>query len=120
MPRVSEDGNETSGVPSVQLQAPLGTISDGIRFVRASSPDTAADSRGAGFLSRKTKAERIGCDDPRLSLEERYGTHEGYVSTVMKASEQAVKDRFLLPDDAARFVREAQGSKVIERAPAER
>jgi hypothetical protein len=58
---------------------------------------------GCGFQGgwipfAKTKAERISLKDPRLSVEERYGTHEAYVSAVRKAANQAVKDRFLLPD----------------------
>ena len=114
VPRVNEDGNETSGVPSVQLQAPLGTYL-GWNTVRSG----VFAGYGCGFQGgwipfAKTKAERISHNDPRLSIEERYGTHEGYVAAVKKAADQAVKDRFLLPDDAARFVREAQASKVLE------
>ena len=35
-----------------------------------------------------TKAQRIANKDPRPSLEERYGTHDGYVAAVRKAAEQ--------------------------------
>ena len=116
VPRVNEDGNETSGVPSVQLQAPLGTYL-GWNTLRAGF----FAGHGCGFQGgwipfAKTRAERIGNKDPRLSLEERYGTHEAYVSAVRQAADQAVKDRFLLPDDAARYVREAQASKVLDGA----
>jgi hypothetical protein len=74
---------------------------------------------GCGFQGgwipfAKTKAERIASGDPRQSLEERYGTHEEYVAVVRKAVEQAVKDRFLLPDDAARILREAEASAVLQ------
>ena len=65
-------------------------------------------------LVAKSKAERISNKDPRLSIEERYGTHLGYVVAVRKAADQAVKDRFLLPDDAARYARAAEASKVLE------
>jgi hypothetical protein len=115
---VNEDGNETSGVPSVQLQAPLGTYLGWNTFRAASSPDTAADSRAAGFLSRRRKRNGSATTIQRLSLEERYGTHEAYVAAVRKAADQAVTDRFLLPDDAARYVREAQASKVLEQPQA--
>ena len=113
MPRVNADGNETSGVPSVQLQAPLGTYL-GWNTVRSG----VFAGYGCGFQGgwipfAKTRAERIAHNDPRLSIEERYGTHEAYVSAVRKASDQAVKDRFLLPDDAARYVSEAQASQVL-------
>jgi hypothetical protein len=113
VPRVNDDGNETSGVPSVQLQAPLGTYL-GWNTVRSG----VFAGYGCGFQGgwipfAQTKAERISHGDPRLSIEERYGTHEGYVLAVRKAADQAVKDRFLLADDADRYVREAQASQVL-------
>ena len=49
--------------------------------------------------------------------QERYGTHEGYVAVVKRAADRAVRDRFLLPEDAARFVREAEASDVLKPAP---
>ena len=114
VPRVNEDGNETSGVPSVQLQAPLGTYLGWNTFRSGVFAGYGCGFQGGWIPFAKTKAERISHNDPRLSLEERYGTHEGYVSAVRKAADQAVKDRFLLPDDAARYVREAQASKVLD------
>jgi hypothetical protein len=61
----------------------------------------------------KTKAERESKHDPRLSVEERYGTIEGYVCLVEKAAARAQADRLLLPDDAARLVAEAKSSAVL-------
>jgi hypothetical protein len=51
--------------------------------------------------------------DPRPSLEERYGTHEAYVAKVRAATARLVRDRFLMPDDAERLVREAEASNVL-------
>src|SRR4026209_2951173 len=78
--------------------------------------------QGCGFQGgwipfAKTKAERIANHDPRLSLEERYGTHEAYVARVGRAAEQAVRDRFLLPEDATRIVREADASDIFRPTP---
>jgi len=42
----------------------------------------------------------MAAGDPRPSLEERYGSHAGYVSAVRKAADAAVTAKFLLPDDA--------------------
>jgi hypothetical protein len=61
----------------------------------------------------KTRAEREANRDPRLSLEERYGSHEGYVAAVRKAAERAVGTGFLLTQDAERLAREAEGSQVL-------
>jgi hypothetical protein len=51
--------------------------------------------------------------DPRLSLEERYGTHEKYVATVRAATARLVRDRFLVPEDADRLIAEADASNVL-------
>jgi hypothetical protein len=119
VPRVNEDGNETAGVPSVLLQAPLGTYL-GWNTIRSGF----FAGQGCGFQGgwipfAKTKAARLRANDPRLSLEERYGTLEKYVAIVQRAADQAVRDRFLLPDDAAKFVREAEASNVLPRASAQ-
>jgi hypothetical protein len=117
VPRVNEDGNETAGVPSVQMQAPLGTYL-GWNTVRSGF----FAGQGCGFQGgwipfAKTKAERLARNDPRLSLEERYGTHEAYVARVRRAADRALRDRFLLPEDAVRIVREAEASDVLRHAP---
>lgn len=61
----------------------------------------------------RTRAERQASGDPRLSLEERYGSHEGYVAAVRKAADRALAAGFLLRDDADRLVREAEASRVL-------
>ena len=80
---------------------------------RRSSRGRAAASRAAGFRSRRRRRNGSPTTIRGSSLEERYGTHDGYVAMVRKAAEQAVRDRFLLPDDAARIVREAEASDVL-------
>jgi hypothetical protein len=120
VPRVNEDGNETAGVPSVLMQAPLGTYL-GWNVYRAGF----FAGQGCGFQAgwipfAKTKAERLANKDPRPSLEERYATLENYVAIVKRAAAQAVHDRFLLPDDAERIVRAAEASDILPRAGASR
>ena len=60
-----------------------------------------------------TRAARIAEGDPRPSLEERYGNHDGYVSAVRAAADELVRARLLLPEDAERYVREAETSDVL-------
>ena len=85
VPRVNQDGNETSGVPSVQLQAPLGTYLGWNTLRSGVFAGYGCGFQGGWMPFAKTKAERIGNHDPRLSIEERYGTHEAYVAAVRKA-----------------------------------
>ena len=61
----------------------------------------------------RTKAERIANEDPRLSLEERYVDHAGYVAAVTAAARKAVADGFLLEGDAKTLVAAADASDVL-------
>jgi hypothetical protein len=56
----------------------------------------------------------VASGDPRLSLEERYGTHDRYVALVRAAAERLVRGRYLLQDDADRLVAEAEASRVLK------
>ncbi len=114
VPRVDSDGNEVAGVASVLHQVPLGTYTgwntNASGFYRGHIRTNAG-----GFIPfAKTKAERIASGDPRLSLEERYGTHDKYVAQVRAAAERMVRGRYLMPDDADRLVAQAEASKVLK------
>jgi len=61
----------------------------------------------------KTQAERIATGDPRLSLEERYTDHAGYVAAVTKAAANAVAQKFLLQTDADALIAAAMASHVL-------
>jgi hypothetical protein len=43
----------------------------------------------------KTRAQRLANNDPRPSLEERYGTHDGFVAAVTKAADNAACQGYL-------------------------
>ena len=113
VPKVNADGNETSGVGSVLHQVPLGTY---LGWNVTASGFFAG--RGCGFAGgwvpfARTRAERVAIGDTRQSVEERYGTLEGYVCAVSNAAKQAVSERFLLRADADRLVEEARRSGVL-------
>lgn len=113
VPKVDADGNETSGIQSPLLQAPLGTYL-GWNVTRTGF----YKGRGCGFAGgfipfAKTKAERLATGDPRPSLEERYHDHAGYVAVVKKAVEGLLHQHFLLPEDAERLIRQAEESNVL-------
>jgi hypothetical protein len=113
VPRVDADGNEVGGVPSVLHQVPLGTYL-GWNVARGCFSRGHHAGFAGGFIPfARTQAERTEAGDPRPSLEERYHDHAGYVAAVKAAAERLVEQRFLLPDDAARLVREAEASDVL-------
>ena len=51
--------------------------------------------------------------DPRLSLEERYGDHAGFVAAVRRAADESVARRILLPEDAEVLIRMAEESDIL-------
>lgn len=115
-PKVDADGNELGGVPVVLRDAPLGTYLGWNVTAGGARPFHAGqicNYVGGMIPFAKTRAERTANRDPRLSLEERYGSHEGYVAAVRRAAERAVGAGFLLLADAERLVREAEGSGVL-------
>ena len=71
------------------------------------------EASGQHVPFKTTKAERLAAGDPRLSLEERYKTHDGYVAAVTKAAEKLEKQRFLLPADVQEYIKQAQASPVL-------
>jgi hypothetical protein len=115
-PKVDADGNELGGVPVVLRDAPLGTYVGWNITAGGARPfhqGQICNYVGGMVPFAKTRAERTASGDPRLSLEERYTTHEGYVSAVRIAADRAQAAKFLLPQDAERLVREAAASAVL-------
>jgi hypothetical protein len=115
-PKVDADGNELGGVPVVLLDAPLGTYLGWNVTAGGEKPfhqGQICNYVGGMIPFARTVAERKERNDPRRSLEERYGTHEGYVTAVSKAAVRAVADGFLLPEDAYALIDAALASKVL-------
>lgn len=113
VPRVDADGNEVAGVASVLHQVPLGTYTGWNTNAAGFYKGHIRTNTGAVIPFAKTKVERLASGDPRLSLEERYGTHEKYVALVRAAAERLVRGRYLLQDDADRLISQAETSNVL-------
>ncbi len=113
VPKVDADGNDVGGVPSVLLQAPLGTYL-GWNVVGKGYFKGRICGLNGGFIPfAQTKEQRTQSGDPRPSLEERYGTHDAYVAAVRAAAAKAVRERFLLQEDADRLIGQASASGVL-------
>ncbi|MCX6621863.1 MAG: alpha/beta hydrolase domain-containing protein, partial [Acidobacteria bacterium] len=113
VPKVDADGTDVGGVPSVLRQAPLGTYL-GWNVAASGFEKGGICTLSGGYMPfARTRAERLASKDPRPSLEERYGTHQGYVAAVKAAAEKAVARRYLLRSDADRLIAEASSSDVL-------
>jgi hypothetical protein len=97
----------------VLLQAPLGTYASWNPV--ASGPLTGNEGTLAGgyIPFAVTKAQRMASGDPRLSVEERYGTQDGYLCAVRIAATKLMRQGFLLPEDADRLIAQAAASDVL-------
>jgi len=114
--KVDADGNEVAGLKSPLAMAPLGTYM-GWNVTKAGpfKGQLCGDVPTGGFIPfAKTKAERSASGDPRLSLEERYGSHEGYVQAVTAAANTLVKDGLLFRRDADTMIAQAQNSDILK------
>ena len=109
---VDGDGNEAAGVQPVGNRAPLGT---NLPYNYDADPEVRdlAGLLGAFLPFHRTKAGRIGAGDDRPSLEERYGTHAGYVAAVREAADALLRAGFLLPEDHDRIIAGAEASDVL-------
>ena len=115
--KIDEDGNEIAGLRSVLVQAPLGTYT-GWNPVASGALRGKLNFIDAGYIPFVvTKAERTAAGDPRPSVEERYGSQEGYNCLVRHAAKNEVRKRFLLPEDADRLIAEAAAAKVLPSDP---
>ncbi len=112
-PKVDSDGNELGGAPVVLREAPLGTYLGWNVTADGFHKGQLCNYAGGMVPFAKTKAERMANEDPRPSLEERYGSHDGYVAKVKDAAQKIVAAGFLLQDDANRLIDEAQKSNVL-------
>ena len=114
VPKINADGNEVGGVQGVTMQVPLGTYTGwSLRGPGVGEGDLNG-LNGAFFPFKRTKEERLAANDPRPSLEERYGSHDGYVAAVKTAVAKLEADGFLLPGDAARLVQTAVSGNVLK------
>lgn len=115
--RVDEDGNEVAGIRSPLLMAPLGTYT-GWNIAASGVFKGQLCITGApvgGFMAfAKTRAERLASGDPRLSLEERYRDHDGYVRAVTDAANKLVAEGYLLEGDAAAMIAQAGASDILK------
>jgi hypothetical protein len=108
VPQVDSDGNDLAGRLSATVRVPLGTYT-GWNLGRPDRwPGHLCSLQGTFVPFARTRTERLAVGDPRLSLEERYGTQAGYVKAVQTATDRLVRERFLLKEDAARLVEEAK------------
>jgi hypothetical protein len=102
VPKVDPDGHDIAGIRLPDVEAPIATHLGWNTSCHA--PRDECGPYGSFIPLAATRAERTATGDPRLSLEERYGTRRAYVRSVQLAADRLVEARFLLREDADAYV----------------
>ena len=113
VPTTDRDGHDVAGIHTVDVMAPVGTNTGWNLHAAGPRGRDLCSLTGSFFPFARTRAERMANGDPRLSLEERYGDHAGFVAAVRQAADESVARRLLLPEDAEVLVRIAEESDVL-------
>jgi hypothetical protein len=110
--RPDRDGNDVGGIRQMELRVPLGTNTGWNVRAGFRAPDLCGLSGGYSPFAQ-TQAERLASGDPRLSLQERYRDHQGFVAAMKFAARDLVAERFLLQEDANLYAISAFMSNVL-------
>jgi hypothetical protein len=108
---VDDDANDVAGVRPLDVRAPLATYMGW----NPRHPDVGGRGQfyfgnplvGSAIPFPRTEAERRENGDPRLSLEERYGSREGYLARVREMAEGMFAEGWLLAEDLDLAVQQA-------------
>ena len=105
VPRLDRDGNEVGGVRLPSVQVPLATYAGwNLPKPEVADVDENLTNTGSTLPFPFSKAQRLAANDPRLSVEERYGSREAYQARVKAAADLLVAERHLLPRDVGAVV----------------
>ncbi len=108
VPAVDADGNDTAGIRLPVQMVPLATYTGWNLFNANSGPTDEISSMAGSFIPfARTKAEREAKKDPRLSIEERYPSRQDYLGRVSEAALALAADGYLLNEDVASLIRQA-------------
>jgi hypothetical protein len=108
VPAVDQNGNSRAGIRMPAIEVPVGTYGGwNFRSPSIGSSDQLLGEVGSFHPFARTKAQRIESGDSRLSIEERYGAREEYLSKVASVARRMIEDRFLLSSDLSVVVDQA-------------
>jgi len=97
---IDEDGNERDGFLMPDVMVPLATYTGwAFRHPRTGAPSELRAMAGSYVPFPRTREERMRTGDPRMSIEERYGTRAEYLRRVEEATRQLIAERLLLQRD---------------------
>jgi len=100
--RVDSLGNEVGGIRSIEILVPLATYYPWqLRTGMPVATDRLVSFRGTFVPLPKTEAERRASGDSRPSIEALHANRTQFLRKVDEGISLLIKQRFLLPEDAA-------------------
>jgi len=109
VPQVDADGNERDGVRLPEISVPLATYASwNLRDPSIGASDQRASFEASYIPFPKTVADREKAGDPRRSIVERYSSHDDYIGRYAKATDDLVKQRWILPEDRDRVIQRGE------------
>ncbi len=113
VPQVDALGNDVAGIRHPLVEAPVATLLGWNTRTREFGGPDLCDLLGSTLPLARTRAEAQQRNDPRPSLEELYGSHDGYVAKISEAARRLQAQRLLLPEDVDLIIRDAETSAVL-------
>lgn len=105
VPKSGTDGNDLGCLLPPEVRVPLATYTGwNLRRRDVGAEEALASLLGSYLPFPRTKGERKERSDPRLSIEERYGSFETYRKEFEDVCRELVRERYLLEEDARRLI----------------
>ncbi|WP_431281962.1 alpha/beta hydrolase domain-containing protein [Humitalea sp. 24SJ18S-53] len=114
VPAVDADGNERAGVLLPDIAVPLGTYTGWNLYRAENIAREPCDREGSFMPFARTDAARAP-GDPRPSVAARWPTQAAFIAATRAAGADLVRDRLLLEEDAAAYVRGAEALGAVWR-----
>lgn len=114
VPMVDDDGTDLGGVRYPEMQAPIATYIGWALRKAGYAEGELMMTNGCLKAFARTKAEREKKGDPRLSIEERYPTHQAYVDIVKRTVDGFIKEGLMLPEDGECYVEAARRKNPLD------
>jgi hypothetical protein len=114
VPKCGEDGNELGTLLPPEVMSPLATYTGwNLRRRDVGAEAMLASLMGSYLPFPRTAAERAKTGDPRRSIEELYGSFDGYRKHFAASCESLKKGRYLLEEDAERLIKSREKGREL-------